>query len=155
MSSPEASSPIPVLFRKARPADLVKVAEHMKPTGETPFYSFADPEKLRSIPLDGLIIAELRSEYVGFLYWYHGEKPEFDESVGRYAYVEEFQVMDKFRGRGIGRKLLTYALQQMKEAGVEAVYLRTREGNTPAQNLYESVGFRPYSRHIRYRLVLR
>ncbi len=126
----------------------------MGPSGGTPFYPFTDVDKLQNIPLNGLIVAERQGEYVGFLYWYSGENPEFDESAGKYGYIEEFQVLEKYRGQGIGRRLLTYALSQMKEAGVEAAYLRTREGNTPAQNLYESLGFRPYSRHIRYKLVI-
>ena len=141
-------------IRKAAADDLPKVVDHMRPTGGTPFYPFTDLNKLQKIPLDGLIVAEVRSEYVGFLYWFGGERPEFDSSVRKYGYVEEFQVLEKFRGQGIGRELLAYALDQMKRSGVEAAFLRTREGNTPAQTLYESVGFRPYSRHIRYKLVI-
>ncbi len=153
--SPATASSLPaVSFRKASSDDLAKIAEHMKPTGETPLYPFTDVDRLRNIPLDGLIVAEAAGEYAGFLYWYRGEKPDFDESVGVYGYIEEVQVVDRFRGHGIGRKMLAYALNQMKETGVEAVYLRTRDGNTPAQNLYESIGFRPYSRHIRYKLLL-
>lgn len=142
------------MFRKTGPDDLLKIVEHMKPAGDTPFYPFTDLGRLRRIPHDGLIVAERQSEYAGFLYWYHGERPEFDEPVARYGYIEELQVVEKFRGQGIGRKLLTYALNRMKEAGLEAAYLRTREGNTPTQNLYESLGFRPFSRQIRYKLVI-
>ncbi len=126
----------------------------MRPTGGTPFYPFTDLEKLQNIPLDGLIVAEMQGEYAGFIYWYQGEKPEFDESVGKYGYIEEFQIVERLRGRGIGRSLLSHALSQMREAGVEAIFLRTREGNEPAQNLYESMGFRPYSSHIRYKLAI-
>ena len=143
-----------VNIRRATADDLPKIVEHTGLSGGTPFYPFADLAKLQNIPLDGLIVAEWQGEYVGFLYWYSGANPEFDESAGKYGYIEEFQVREKYRGQGVGRRLLTYALSQLKEAGVEAVYLRTREGNTQAQNLYESLGFRPYSRHIRYKLVI-
>ena len=148
-------SSLQVSICKAAADDLPRIVEHTGPSGGTPFYPFTDLDKLQNIPRDGLIVGEWQGEYVGFLYWYSGENPEFDESAGRYGYIEEFQVLEKCRGQGIGRRLLTYALSQMKEAGVDAVYLRTREGNTPAQNLYESFGFRPYSRHIRYKLVIR
>ena len=40
-------------------------------------------------------------------------------------------MLKKFQRHGIGRNLVTYALKQMKENGIEAVYLDTREGNTP------------------------
>ena len=147
-------SSLQVNIRKATADDLPKIVEHMEPTGDAPFYPFAKLDKLQNISLDGLFTVEVEGEYAGFLYWFVGENPEFDSFVRKYGYIEEFQVLEKYRGQGIGRRLLTYALSQMKEAGVEAVYLRTREGNTPAQNLYESMDFSPYSRHIRYKLVI-
>ncbi len=143
-----------VSIRKATADDMPMIVEHMGPTGETPFYPFTDIEKLQRIPLDGLIVARSLGEYAGFLYWFTGQTPDFDSSVGKYGYIEELQVVEKFQRRGIGRKLLTHALDEMRRAGVEATYLRTREGNTPAQNLYESMGFQPYSRHVRYKLTI-
>ena len=132
--------------------DLPKIVGQMAPTGSNPLYPFTDLGRLQNIPLDGLIVAEFQSEYAGFLYWFVEENPEFDRSVTKCGYIQELQVLEKFQRHGIGRNLVTYALKQMKENGIEAVYLDTREGNTPAQNLYESLGFRQYSRRIRYKL---
>ena len=132
--------------------DLPKIVEQMAPTGSNPLYPFTDLGRLQNIPLDGLIVAEFRGEYAGFLYWFVEENPEFDRSVRKCGYIQELQVLDRFQRQGIGRNLVTYALKQMKENGIEAVFLDTREGNTPAQNLYESLGFRQYSRRIRYKL---
>lgn len=139
-------------IRRASANDLPKIVKHMAPTGSAPLYPFTDLSKLQTIPLDGLIVAEVQGEYAGFLYWFVEENPEFDRSVRKYGYIEELQVLEKFQRQGIGRKLVTYALKQLKESGIEAVYLDTREGNTPAQNLYESLGFRQFSRRIRYKL---
>lgn len=72
----------------------------------------------------------------------------------KYGYIEELQVLEKFQGQGLGKRLVNHALKQMKENAVEAVYLDTREGNTPAQNLYESLGFQQFSRRIRYKLLI-
>jgi hypothetical protein len=87
MSSQRDASLAAVTFRSATSDDLAKIVKHMKPTGETPFYPFADLDKLRKIPLDGLIVAELEGEYAGFLCWYDGKKPESDESIMRYGYI--------------------------------------------------------------------
>ena len=103
----------------------------MAPTGSNPLYPFTDLGRLQIIPLDGLIVAEFQSEYAGFLYWFVEENPEFDPSVKKCGYIQELQVLERFQRQGIGRNLVTYALKQMKENGIEAVYLDTREGNTP------------------------
>ena len=141
-----------IAIHKAASNDLPKIVHHMEPTGSTPLYPFSNLAKLQNIPLDGLIVCEFQSEYAGFLYWYLEVAPDFDPEVKKYGYIEELQVLERFQRKGVGRKMLGYALEKMKESGVQAIYLRTREGNTPAQNLYESVGFRPFSRHIRYKL---
>jgi len=139
-------------IRGATADDLPKIVEQMAHTGSNPLYPFTDLGRLQNIPLDGLIVAEFQSEYAGFLYWFVEENPEFDRSVTSCEYIQKLQVLEKFQRHGIGRKLVTYALKQLKESGIEAVYLDTREGNTSAQNLYESLGFRQYSRRIRYKL---
>ncbi len=76
-------------IRKATVDDLPKIVERTGPSGGTPFYPFTALDKLQNIPLDRLIVAEWQGEYVGFLYWYSGENPEFDESAGKYGYIEE------------------------------------------------------------------
>ena len=152
-----------IVIHKATAEDLPKIVRHMEPTGKTPLYPFTDLAKLQNIPLDGLIVAEVQGEYAGFLYWYRGEEdawlrqgeaPGDDPAVKNYGNIEEVQVLTAFQRQGVGRKMLGYALEEMKGRGVKEVYLVAREGNTSAQGLYDSVGFRPFSRHIRYKLNL-
>lgn len=107
--------------------------------------------KLQSIPLDGLIVAEMEGQYDGFLYWFVGEKPWFEPGVDRYAHITEVQVLERCQGQGVGRKLLAYALEHLKQNAVEAVYIDTTEDNMAAQHLYESAGFRPFSRTLHYK----
>ena len=48
--------------------------------------------------------------------------------------------MDK-RRRGIGYRLLDYAVKSERGHGLESVFLEVRASNVPARNLYRSYGF--------------
>lgn len=53
-----------------------------------------------------------------------------------------FLVVDKnFQGKGYGRALMQFALEQLKKMGSKTIKLFTRHENIPAQKLYESLGF--------------
>jgi GNAT superfamily N-acetyltransferase len=58
------------------------------------------------------------------------------------AHLRYFIVSDEFRGTGIGRELITGAVDFCREAGHRKVYLWTFEGLHAARHLYESAGFR-------------
>ena len=55
-----------------------------------------------------------------------------------------------WRGRGLGRALLTHALAQMRAAGLVGAALGVNGANSSATALYESVGMRIESRADRY-----
>ncbi|MDP9312223.1 MAG: GNAT family N-acetyltransferase [Chloroflexota bacterium] len=61
--------------------------------------------------------------------------------AGRYAYLEDFYLTEPARGRGVGTKLLDYALQRAESQGCESVVLDVRTANTAAQRLYTRFGF--------------
>lgn len=50
-------------------------------------------------------------------------------------------VLAPFRGQGVGKALITRALQLAKQKGLTRIELTVREHNTPAIALYESLGF--------------
>ena len=84
-------------IRRASANDLPKIVEQMAPTGSNPLYPFTDLGRLQNIPLDGLIVAEFQSEYAGFLYWFVEENPEFDRSVTKCGYIQDFRSWKGFR----------------------------------------------------------
>jgi ribosomal protein S18 acetylase RimI-like enzyme len=47
-----------------------------------------------------------------------------------------------WRGRGLGQRLMETYLQQLRELGVQGVYLETTSLNEAACRLYEKMGFR-------------
>jgi RimJ/RimL family protein N-acetyltransferase len=56
-----------------------------------------------------------------------------------------------YRGRGIGRRLITAALDKSRRRGLERIELHVFAGNRRARRLYKSVGFRIEGVRRRYR----
>jgi GNAT superfamily N-acetyltransferase len=59
------------------------------------------------------------------------------------AYVYDVEADERFRGRGHGRSLMLLAEAQAVAAGRRVLGLNVVAGNTPAERLYESLGYRP------------
>jgi ribosomal protein S18 acetylase RimI-like enzyme len=57
------------------------------------------------------------------------------------CYLAEFYVQPAHRGQGIGRQLLTYALDVARDQGADYIDLNTGETDEAARHLYESLGF--------------
>lgn len=62
-------------------------------------------------------------------------------SAGLEAYLQELYVVPSLRGQGIGRALLTEAIELSRERGADGIDLNTGETDTAARALYESMGF--------------
>lgn len=60
------------------------------------------------------------------------------------AYIVSFFVGKKWRGRGIGEKLMGRCLAALKKAKIKSVSLSCVEGNKPAISIYQRHGFRPF-----------
>jgi ribosomal-protein-alanine N-acetyltransferase len=57
------------------------------------------------------------------------------------GYVISIAVDEKYRGKGIGRRLLEESMKSMAKVNPTVVKLNVRVSNTAAVNLYKSVGF--------------
>lgn len=62
-------------------------------------------------------------------------------SAGLEAHLQELYVVPPLRGQGIGRSLLTEAIELSRERGAKGIDLNTGETDTAARALYESMGF--------------
>lgn len=60
-------------------------------------------------------------------------------SVGRITGVA---VLEEFRNSGFGKKLVSFAVERLKEAGCRKILLIVAKENKKAISLYESFGFR-------------
>ena len=56
--------------------------------------------------------------------------------------VAKMAVSERYRGRGVGRKLLEYTIERAKELGAHKLELASNTKLANAVHLYESLGFR-------------
>ena len=59
----------------------------------------------------------------------------------KFAYVEELTVDTEFRGKGVGRTLMTRAIEWTKQQNFPGITLETQDNNVPACTFYEKCGF--------------
>ena len=94
-----------------------------------------------------LLVAERAGKVVG--YAYAGQEGyDYMSLRGPAGALYDIVVDPAHRGGGIGRQLLEAALAALKAGGAPRVLLSTAEGNTAAQRLFLSAGFRPTMREM-------
>lgn len=59
------------------------------------------------------------------------------------AEIESLSVAPVHRGRGVGRQLLEFMCEHLRQSGIDNIIVGALAGNTGAIRLYESVGLRP------------
>lgn len=67
------------------------------------------------------------------------------EWLGRDAFVDEFYLLEAFRGRGWGRKTMAFLEGEAQSLGVRALHLEVVEQNTAAMRLYRKLGFKEHA----------
>ena len=61
------------------------------------------------------------------------------------AEVGNLCVSGKYRREGIGLKIMTKLMEELKEKGIKVLFLEVSKSNEPAVKLYEKLGFTMYS----------
>ena len=64
--------------------------------------------------------------------------------------IEQFEVITKERGKGIGDKLLKYLIEKYKDSDIKNITLEVKEDNIIAINLYEKYGFKKIATREKY-----
>ena len=67
---------------------------------------------------------------------------------GKILYIDDLITRDKWRGKGYGRKLLDYAIEQAKHLGCDQVHLDTGFTRHAAHRVYLSRGFHFNCHHL-------
>ncbi len=95
-----------------------------------------------------LLVAKSVERPVGFVYArISRDYPlEVSKFVGR---IDDLYVLPEFRGRRIGKKLVTECLKKMKGAGIDTVSLTVLAENKVAVKLYQKLGFKIHA----YRMI--
>ena len=55
--------------------------------------------------------------------------------------IESVRVDERFRGQGIGREMMLWAIERAREEGCISIQLTTNSERTDAHRFYESLGF--------------
>ena len=89
------------------------------------------------------ILAETEKDIIGVVQWHIKEDP----NVG-VAELEQVFVREKYRAKGIGTKLINYAIQKIDDSfkmlkiKPRRIFLFTSEDNMIARRMYEKLGFK-------------
>ena len=96
-----------------------------------------------------VIIAEYKHEPAGFALFFHN----FSTFVGKPGiYLEDLFVKPEFRGKGIGKTLLTYLAKLGVERDCGRIEWSVLDWNTPAVNFYRKLGALPMDQWTLFRL---
>jgi len=61
------------------------------------------------------------------------------------AYIQDVAVLKKYRGKGIGKKIIKTLIEKLKENGVDWIGLIAQPGTT---SFYKELGFEPLKDHV-------
>jgi GNAT superfamily N-acetyltransferase len=90
--------------------------------GEHPVFSFHIAEA------DGMIVG-VALYFVKYSTW-----------KGKGLYLDDLFVSEKYRGKGIGKKLFDAFMQEAKSIGAKQVHWQVLDWNTPAIDFYKKLG---------------
>lgn len=88
-------------------------------------------------PLEPILVAEMAGEVAGFAYL-----TRFSPKSGwRFTREDTIYIDREWRGRGVGRQLLTALLDEARRIGIHLVIASITTENTASINLHASFGF--------------
>ncbi|MEU8261240.1 GNAT family N-acetyltransferase [Micromonospora sp. NPDC048999] len=136
-----------VIFREAVRADLPAIialladdvlgkARDFTEVDDAYEKAFAD---IAADPRNHLVVAELGGELVGCM------QITYIPGLGRHgaerSLIEAVRVRSDLRGRGLGREMMTWAIDRARERGCALMQLTTDKTRTDAHRFYRNLGF--------------
>ncbi|MEQ8789594.1 MAG: GNAT family N-acetyltransferase [Pirellulaceae bacterium] len=109
--------------------------------------------KARHIELDarrdpkGIFVAEADGAAAGYITTW------MDAETGT-GFIPNLAVDSRFRGEGIGRRLIEHALDHFRASSMKYARIETLDQNPVGQKLYPSCGFEEIARQIHYGMPL-
>jgi GNAT superfamily N-acetyltransferase len=139
--------PSDVIFRSAIETDLPAIVALLADDvigagreGESDAYLTAF-RAVDADPRNELVVAEVGGEVAGTLQLTY--IPGISRMGTERAQIEAVRVAAAYRGHGLGRQLIAWAVDQARERGCGLVQLTSDKRRTDAIRFYESLGFEP------------
>jgi GNAT superfamily N-acetyltransferase len=139
-----------IIFRQAMRGDLPAIVgmladddlgsqreRYEDPLPELYYIAF---EQINKDTNHDLVVAESGGEIIGTLQLMF--LPSISFRGGLRAQVESVRVDKKYRGQGIGSKLMKWAMERAKERGAHVVQLTTHRSREEAHRFYKRLGFK-------------
>ena len=124
-----------ILIREMRESDLDRIMEIEIKTFSPPWSREAFLLELTKNLLARYIVAEVDGDVAG----YGGIWLIIDE-----GHVTNIAVEEKYRGLGVGNKLVEGLIQLCRDRDIKAMTLEVRKSNEVAKSLYKKYGFKEY-----------
>ena len=107
--------------------------------------------EIESDPNNELIVAEQNGEIIGTLQLTY--TPSLSYQGGKRATVESVRVDTRFRGQGIGREMMLWAMERAREKGCVSMQLTSHADRKDAHRFYENLGFK--ATHVGMKIALK
>ena len=120
-----------IIIEIMKDADITNVVEVETKSFEIPWSKESFENELKN-KLALYLVAKVDEKAVGYV----GVWKIFDE-----GHITNVAVHPEFRGKGIGKALISELLYLCRKDGITSFTLEVRESNIVAQNLYKSFGF--------------
>ena len=124
-----------ILIREMRESDLDRIMEIEIKTFSPPWSREAFLLELTKNLLARYIVAEIDGDVAG----YGGIWLIIDE-----GHVTNIAVEEKYRGLGVGNKLVEGLIRLCRDRDIKAMTLEVRKSNEVAKSLYKKYGFKEY-----------
>jgi GNAT superfamily N-acetyltransferase len=149
-----------VVFRVARRADVPAILALLTDDGlgggrevvgeEVGATYWAAFEAIDADPRNELVVADRSGEVVGTMQLTF--IPSLSRRGSERLQIEAVRVRSDLRGAGLGRAMITWAVDQARERGCRLVQLTTDKRRTVAHRFYASLGFQASHEGMKLRL---
>jgi diamine N-acetyltransferase len=96
-----------------------------------------------------VVVIDHKDEIIAFTFLRKNETPDRETVVEKdYVFIEDFGVNEKYREKGLGKRMFTKAVEFTKEVGAESLELGVWEFNNTAIQFYEAMGMRTQVRKM-------